>query len=152
MKTFAEILQNTATLFLVPSLGVEQLTYLKFSAEGIEAGDLKKMAIIGVFTGRPSALAPAGVLERRKRFAERQISALVNRRGIAELGDMPHGHGPQLTVKVANDQTSGISSSEIDLGRDKIELGVMIGENPQELRITRILNQDEGMMTLEIGT
>lgn len=151
MKTFSQILEDTAPVFLVPALGVEQIVYLKATGEGINAGDLKKMATIGVLTGRPGAMAAVGVLERRKWFGERQILALVNRQPIAGPEGAPHGHGPRLTVKVLNDSISGISSAEVDEGRDKIQCAVVLEEEAQELRITKILSHDAGMMTLEVG-
>lgn len=151
MKSFGQILQDTAALFLMPELGAEQIIYTKTSGEGIEAGDIAKMAAAGVLTGRPGAMATMGVIERRRRFTGRQISALVNRRGVAEIKAAPQGHGPQLTIKVANDSDSGISSSEVNIGKDKVTLPVIVGEAAQELRIVGILRHDEGMMTLELG-
>lgn len=153
MKTFSEILQDTATLFLIPALGVEQIVYLKAATEEVVgAGDLKKMATIGVLSGRPASMAVIGVLEKSRSSVSRQILALVNRQPIAKLEGAPHGHSPRLVIEVANSSVSGISSGEINVGRDKVELVVALNETPQELRITEILSHDAGMMRLEVGT
>ena len=151
MKTFSQILQDTAPVFLDPALGAEQITYNQLSAEGIDAGDIPRMAAAGVMTGRPGAMATLGVIERRRQFTDREISALVTRPGVAEIKAAPHGHGPRLFIKVANDADIGISSSEINIGKDKVTLPVIVGEAAQELRIVGILRHDAGMMTLELG-
>lgn len=80
----------------------------------------------------------------------RSISAIVNRNQPAELGDAPHGHAPLLTMAVQNDAASGISSAEINTGKDKVKLPVRIGQTAQERLITKILSQDAGMMKLEV--
>lgn len=81
---------------------------------------------------------------------QREIVAIVDRGQPAPLDGAPHGHSPLLTISVANDSTTGISSSEIDTGGDKVELAVRIGETVQQRRITKVLSQDAGMMKLEI--
>jgi len=153
MKTFSEILQDTAPLFLIPALGVEEIVYLKAETEEIVgAGNVKKLATIGILSGRPAPAAVIGVLEKSRSSVSRQILALVNRQPIAEIEGAPHGHGPRLEIEVENSSVSGISSGEIDIGRDKVRLIVVLDEEAQEMRITKILSHDEGMMKLEVGT
>lgn len=85
-----------------------------------------------------------------KAGGSRQITAIVSRERPAELEGAPHGRAPRLSVSVANDSTTGISSDEIDTGGDEINLSVRIGETAQRRRITKILSQDAGMMKLEL--
>ena len=80
----------------------------------------------------------------------REITAIVGRDRPDDLDGVPHGQAPRLTINVANDETDGISSSEVDKGGDKVELAVKIGETAQQRRITKILYQDAGMMKLEL--
>ena len=152
MKSFSQILQDTAPLFLIPSLGVEEIVYLKAETEEvIWAGNVKKLATIGVLAGRPAPMSVIGVLEKSRSSVSRQVLALVNRHPVSKAEGAPHGHGPRVEIEVANDSTSGISSAEVDEGRDKVRLVVVLEEEPQELRITKILSQDAGMLRLEAG-
>jgi len=80
----------------------------------------------------------------------REITAVVSRDRPDDLDGAPHGQAPRLTITVANDDTKGISSSEVDTGGDKVALQVKIGESTQQRRITKILSQDAGMMKLEL--
>ena len=85
-----------------------------------------------------------------KTYTERSIDAIVNRRQPAKTGGAPRGKSPLLEIKVDNDSTMGISSDEINLGQDLINLPVNIGESAQDRRITKILSMDSGMMKLEV--
>lgn len=80
----------------------------------------------------------------------RAISAIVDRRQPTALDAVPHGTAPLLTIQVLNDATDGISSSEINIGRDKVEVSERIGQAAQQHRFTKILSQDLGMMKLEV--
>jgi len=88
-------------------------------------------------------------VEIAKAFSERSINAIVNRRQPAGTG-APHGNAPLLEIQVDNDSITGISSDEINLGQDLINLPVRIGETAQDRRITKILSMDSGMMKLEV--
>lgn len=79
----------------------------------------------------------------------RQITAVVHR-GRPDLVGLD-GVSPLLTVHVQNDDTDGISSDEIDIGAgDAITVAERIGETARDHRITKILQQDEGMLELEL--
>jgi len=78
------------------------------------------------------------------------INAIVNRRQPAGIGGAPKGNAPLAEIAVDNDSVTGIASSEIDLGKDLINLPVRIGETAQDRRITKILSMDSGMMRLEV--
>lgn len=80
----------------------------------------------------------------------RSIKAIINREGNQALDSVPHGNSPITSMTVANSSTIGISSSELDTGGDKVMIAVRIGQTPQNRRITKIISQDAGMMTLEI--
>jgi len=93
--------------------------------------------------GEPISYLPAG-------GGEREITAIVDREPPAELEGMPGSHSPRLVISVANNSTDGISSSEINISKDKVELSVRINETAQERLITKIISQDAGMMSLEV--
>ncbi len=80
----------------------------------------------------------------------REITAIVNRHGPAGLEGAPHGSAPELSINVANDATTGISSDEVDTMKDEVNVAVRIGETAQRRLITEILSQDAGMMELEL--
>ena len=81
----------------------------------------------------------------------REISAIVTRRPPAELDGVPHGCGPELEIAVANDATTGISSSEVNKTKDQVKLAVRIGQTAQKRLVTDIISQDAGMMRLELS-
>lgn len=79
----------------------------------------------------------------------RDITAIINRAGI---NDMPgaQSHSPVTKVSVINNSSTGISSSELDTGGDKIELSIRYGQAVQQRRITQILFHSAGLMELEV--
>jgi len=80
----------------------------------------------------------------------RQILAIVDRKPPEKLDDAPYGAAPLMTITVANNQTAGISSKQVDTGLDKVELAVRIGQAVQQRMLTGIISQDAGMLTLEV--
>jgi len=80
----------------------------------------------------------------------RNIKMVINREPIEKLAGSPQGSSPTIEGSVVNNSIGGISVSEIDTGGDKIELQVRIGQAVQQRRITKIIDQDAGMMTVEI--
>lgn len=94
--------------------------------------------------GEPVTYKPKG-------GGSRSILAIIDRNPPAEIPGMPAGaHSSMMIATVANDETDGIGSSEVNCGGDKVELSVRIGETAVEKRITQILNQDAGMMYLAV--
>jgi len=146
MQTFDEILQDTAEDFLIEDFAPEQITYIRRSS----TLNLMALATIGVLTGLPAAMATIGIGLAQWDLTKRQITALVNRQPVDDLGDAPVGTAPRLTVNVRNNATYGISSSEIDLGRDKVLVPVRLGEAAQKRKLSKILSQDAGMMVVEL--
>ena len=80
----------------------------------------------------------------------RAITAVVNREGVGAVDGLPHGQGPLVSVIVANDAVTGISTADIDTGGDKVTVAWQIGETATDRRITDILSQDAGMLELEL--
>ena len=81
----------------------------------------------------------------------REITVIVTRKPPAELDGAPHGCGPAIEIAVANDATTGISSSEVNTMKDEYKLPVRIGETAQKRLIIEILSQDAGRMKLELS-
>lgn len=82
--------------------------------------------------------------------ANRSISAVVFREQIqAVTQDGGDAVLPLWEVHVANDSTSGISSDEIDVGRDQIGFPPRDGQTAERRTITRLVVQDHGMLVLE---
>lgn len=146
MQTFDEILEDSAELFLNDDFAPETITYIRQSS----ALNLMALATIGVLTGLPAAMATIGVGLAEWDLTEREIEALISRQPVDDLGDMPVGTSPRLLINVRNDSTYGISSSEIDLGKDLVSLPVRLGEVAQEWKISKLISQDAGMMVLEL--
>ncbi len=80
----------------------------------------------------------------------REILAIVTREQTEGLDGAPHGHSPLVTIEVANDSTTGITSAEVDRGGDTVELPVNVGETTKLRKITKIISQDAGMIKLEV--
>lgn len=146
MQTFDEILEDSAELFLIDDFAPEQITYIRRA----QTLNLMALATIGVLTGLPAAMATIGTALAKWDLINRPISALVNRQPVDDLGDMPEGTAPRLLINVRNDAACGISSSEIDLGHDKVSLAVRLGETAQERKLDKLISQDAGMMVLEL--
>ena len=81
---------------------------------------------------------------------EREITAVVDREAVAEFAGSGQGQSLIIVVIVANSATTGIATSEVDTGGDKIELAMRLGETVKQRRITKIIGQDAGMLTLEV--
>lgn len=78
----------------------------------------------------------------------RSISALVDREVAVETPT-----GPVLTtlVRVRNDATLGIASTQVDTGGDTIACAVKRGDTAQARRITQIVHQCAGMLVVEVA-
>lgn len=81
----------------------------------------------------------------------RAITAIVERdppRGIEEVPVRSISDIAIITVR--NDATTGIASTEIDVGGDEIDFPRRIGETARRRGITSILSQRGGMLRLEV--
>lgn len=82
--------------------------------------------------------------------ASRSISAVVLREQITALAeDGGETVLPVYQVHVANDSSLGVSSDELDLGGDQIELPPRDGKTAERKTVTQLLDQDNGMLILE---
>jgi hypothetical protein len=80
----------------------------------------------------------------------RSITALVNRRP-REVFDETGTPLPKLSIAVANDEFTGISSSSMDIGRDRVEVAERYGEARTVRLIGEIIGEhDAGMIELEV--
>lgn len=153
MTTFNELIKQTATGFFLDELDAEDVIYttatkvllladlLALATWASMGGDLKRMAVAGHMTiGEQLGTAPE----------ERPIKAYIDRSVAADLNPAPYGHAPLMQAVVANDAVHGISSTELDLKTDRLKVALRPGETPQLRRITKILSQDAGMMTLGV--
>jgi len=81
----------------------------------------------------------------------RTIVAILDYGQITQLPGMPAANSGTVTMTVANSSTIGISSSEIDRGGDKVSIPWPNEKSAlQDRRVTKIISQDAGMMTLEV--
>lgn len=90
----------------------------------------------------------------RQRFGEsapipRSINAVVIRQQIQTMTEDGDTVSPMWEVHVDNSGTYGISSSELDLGGDQIELPPRDYKTAERRTITQLTIQDHGMLVLE---
>jgi hypothetical protein len=79
----------------------------------------------------------------------RKIDAVVVRDDSLQLPEASDLVTPRFTIHVANDETEGIASDELDLGGDQIGLSPRVGEQIDRRSIVRLVEHDEGMLVLE---
>ena len=77
----------------------------------------------------------------------RSIKAVIVRNQVATFNP-DEQIVPEFEVRVANNSTTGISSSELNTGGDKIKLAVRIGETATKRSIQYLTEHDEGMLVL----
>jgi hypothetical protein len=82
--------------------------------------------------------------------SSRVIKAVVIREQVtassADGGDVVV---PIFEVYVANDSSTGISSSEVNTGGDWIEISTRIGGSTKKRSIIYLTNHDDGMLVLQ---
>lgn len=82
--------------------------------------------------------------------AGREITACVERQVRAAVQGPGDVLRPHMLVYVANSATIGISAAELNTGRDLLTIPFKVGGTPEAFHIVRVLNQDEGMLVLEV--
>ena len=124
--------------------GVAVITTLSVDSTNDADDELDDMAveILSAF-GEPVTYYPSG-------GGSRAIAADIIRDPPVRFEGTSRAYAPFMVVSVANDATTGISSSEIDKGGDKIDLPVKKGEIAQKRPLVQILTQDAGMLRLEV--
>lgn len=82
---------------------------------------------------------------------ERRIRAIVDRDPPAILDAAGNAVIPQFIVKTSNSCRSGISSREMDTGKDQLKFVKRIGETlPATLSIGQMISQDAGVVQLAV--
>lgn len=80
----------------------------------------------------------------------RSIKAIVRRNPIEGVPGLQQAQSKPFEIEVENNEKTGIAAHKLNTGGDKIEIE-RVKKGPVELRsITRIIDQDAGMLTLEI--
>jgi len=80
---------------------------------------------------------------------ERSIEAIVTRHPTAQLPAAPHGYGPEASIDVENNAATGISTSEVDCGKDLVSFPRRIDGAARDWRIPTIISQDAGRVCYE---
>jgi len=94
------------------------------------------------------AIASLGVLVTAD--AGREITAIVDRDDAQALDNAPRGKAEKITLTVANSDTTGISSSELDTGGDEISVADRVGKTARRRRVVALPDHDIGMLTVEV--
>ena len=88
------------------------------------------------------------VTYRPRLVSERNIAAVVTRQQAEQISGDENRVATVFEVHVANNSTTGIATTEIDLGGDMIDIADRVGKTPKPRSILQILDQDEGMVVL----
>lgn len=89
------------------------------------------------------------VVYRKRNNTTRTINAVVIRQVAELISDEENRALTVFEVHVINDSTTGIATSEIDLGGDAIEIADRVGKLARPRSIIQIQDQDEGMIVLQ---
>lgn len=81
--------------------------------------------------------------------SRRSIKAVIFREALGGSEESGGVVTPTFQVHVANSATTGISSAEINLGGDVIDIPVRDGVAASSRRIVAIIDQDEGILVLQ---
>ena len=81
----------------------------------------------------------------------REILAIIERNPPAVFDASGNAVLPTATLRVYNSCRSGISSREIDIGKDEIEFVLKVGETiPKRFSFMTLLSQDAGVCQLAV--
>ena len=81
----------------------------------------------------------------------REILAIIERNPPAVFDASGNAVLPTATLRVYNSCRSGISSREIDIGKDEIEFVLKVGETiPKRFSFMTLLSQDSGVCQLAV--
>jgi hypothetical protein len=95
-----------------------------------------------IYKPRPTLAVPAP--------APRTIQAIVDRNPPAFLMEADGFSVPTIHLVVRNSASAGISSAEVDTGGDQVDVPVRLGEAAVTKSIVRIVQQDAGILRLEV--
>ena len=81
----------------------------------------------------------------------RSIIAIIEREPPAILDAAGNAVLPTATIRVYNSCRSGISSKELDTGKDEIEMILKVGDAlPKRMSIMQMTSQDSGVTSLAV--
>lgn len=81
----------------------------------------------------------------------RVIDAIVERNPPAILSATGDAVFPEATVRVYNSVTTGIGSSEVDIGKDELVMALKIGDaTARRFSMLTMISQDAGVVTLAV--
>lgn len=79
----------------------------------------------------------------------RSIKAIVERSPMAGITAAEFA-SQAITVRVANQEGCGISSSEIDTASDEISVSLRVGADAQRRSVSRVMSDNGGFLTLVV--
>lgn len=82
--------------------------------------------------------------------SERSISAVVRRVPTSLVGPTNAYAAASILVTVANNATSGISSSELNLGQDNIKVAQRPGQAQESRPVARVVQVNDSLLQLEV--
>ena len=80
----------------------------------------------------------------------RSIKGIIDRGSFEDYGD-DMVQSPTFSITVANDNTTGISSAELNTGGDAIAFPMRRGDSDSTKRIVAIVTQNAEMIKVEMG-
>ena len=89
------------------------------------------------------------IVYRKATGAERSIVALVER-SPNRLTDEGRQQRPYFEVTVADDSAAGIGLDELETSTDVLEIPKRLGGAAEDMRVARVLRQDDGLYTMEV--
>ena len=82
---------------------------------------------------------------------ERSVTAMIEYEGVEQSAGLHHGKGVAISVAVANDAATGLSTDEYDSGTAMIDIPERIGKSTTKKRLSKIISQDAAMVTYKVG-
>ena len=80
--------------------------------------------------------------------SSRTIEAQISYLGPQPMDGLAGGSRPQFELLVKNNDTGGISSKEIDTGRDKAQVPLRMYRSVKTVRLVEVISQDKAMLRL----
>lgn len=75
----------------------------------------------------------------------RTITAMIQRDGAELLTETGDVSAEMFIVRVANNETTGISTSEIDTGGDEVMIAPRVGEAPRRMSIVKLMQGSQAL-------
>ena len=89
------------------------------------------------------------VIYRTRSGTARTINAVVFRQTAEVISEDENRVVPVFEVHVINNSSTGIATSEIDLGGDTLDIADRVGKTARPRSIIQLGEQDEGMVVLQ---